>query len=67
MTTFTFDVLLFATMRVNAATEDEARAKLTDQIDNGEANFGLLDGEPVVCGVSFNGAPELIEIDGEPV
>ena len=30
---FTFDVLLFATMRVKAVTEDEAREKLIEGVD----------------------------------
>jgi len=64
---FVFDVKMFATFRVKAATKAEARAILHDRIDGGDdANFGAWpDGSPIIAQPAIDGTPDLIEIDGE--
>lgn len=67
---YLFDVKLFASIRVTAATEAQARAKLIAAIDCNTANFGAWpDGNPITCEVSLDNPDEdtLIEIDGEAV
>lgn len=66
---FTFDVKLFATIRVSAETEREARNMLT-VLNGNEANLGAWpDGDPILAVVSQDNPDEdtLIEIDGEAV
>jgi hypothetical protein len=63
---YAFDVKLFASLRVKAATEEEAREKLRSALDCADTHFGQLDGEPLTAEASIDGEPELYEIDGEP-
>lgn len=68
-TDFAFDVKLFATIRVKATTEAEARSLLRMHVDAADANFGAWpNGEPITGEVSIDDDhPELIEINGEAV
>ena len=63
---YTMDVKVFAGITVAAKSENEAQAKLRALFSEYEANFGMLDGDPVVVVVGFDGA-EVREIDGEAV
>lgn len=70
MTEFTFDVKLFATIRVHAETEGEARRLINAVFSGAEGNFGAWpDGSPVLGTVEQDNPDEdtLIEIDGEAV
>lgn len=65
---YTFDVKLFATMRVKAATLNEARAILNEAADCLDCNGGAWpDGTPILFEAGQDGEADLIEIDGEPV
>lgn len=66
---YMFDVKLFATIRVKAATVEEARGKYVRLLDCATANLGMLDGEPLLCEVSLDEPEndELVEVDGEAV
>lgn len=66
---FAFDVRLFSTLRVKAASEAEARALLREHVDCADANFGAWpSGDPILGEASLDdGEPDLIEIDGEAV
>lgn len=67
---YTFDVKLFAVIRVRAASESEARKMLTAALDAADANFGAWpDGSPILAEASLDhdGHDELIEVDGEAV
>ena len=69
MTEFAFDLMLRAAIRVNAATEYEARNMLAEALDCAYTNFGAWpNGDPILGEVSLdteNDRPELFEVDGE--
>lgn len=67
---YLFDVKLFASIRVKATSEAEARKLMAQAIDASTANLGAWpNGDPIVCEISLDdpACDELIEIDGEPV
>lgn len=68
MTEFAFDVKLFATIRVEAGSEEEARQLVRERVDCADANFGAWpSGDPILAEVSVDDDElPLIEIDGEP-
>ena len=68
MREFTFDVKIFATVRVKAGTETEARAMLQDGLDGADTNFGAWpDGSPILGECGMDGEADLVEVDGEYV
>ena len=68
-TEYAFDVKLFATIRVKATSEAEARTLLRKQVDAADTNFGAWpNGDPIIGEASVDDDhPELIEINGEAV
>lgn len=70
---FAFDVCLRGSIRVDAPTEEAARAMLREHLDCADANLGAWpNGEPILAEVSLwpEGElcqPNLFEIDGEAV
>lgn len=67
MAEFLFDIKLFASVRVHAEDESEARNIVMEAFACATANFGVWpDGDPIVAEASVDGEPDLIEIDGEP-
>jgi len=63
---YTFDVKLFATIRVRAKTATEARNLLDRHMRCADCNGGAWpDGSPILFEASPDGEPDLIEIDGE--
>ena len=67
-TEYAFDVKLFATIRVKADSEEQARAMLREHLDTADANFGAWpDGTPILAEASMEGTADLIEVDGEAV
>lgn len=67
MREFAFDVKLFASLRVKAESEAQARALLREALDCADANFGAWpDGSPILAEASMDGEPDLFEIDEEP-
>lgn len=70
MAEFMFDVKLFATIRVNADSEREARRMINAVLNGADANFGAWpNGDPILGTVSQDNPDEdtLVEIDGEAV
>lgn len=68
MTEYTFDIKLFATVRVKANSEEEARCLAAEYLDSADCNFGAgPDGAPILAEASMDGEPELIEVEGEAV
>ena len=66
MNEYLFDVKLFATIRVKAASEGEAVSILKDILDAASCNLGAFpNGDPILCEASIDGEPDLIEINGE--
>lgn len=64
---YAFDVKLLASIRVKAATEAEARAKLHAHLECVDSNFGAWpNGDPIDAEASIDGEADLYEIDGEP-
>lgn len=65
---YLFDVKLFASLRVKAGSEKEARAMLAKALDCAEVNCGQWpDGSPITAEASLDDdPPDLVEIDGEP-
>lgn len=64
MATFTFDVKLFATVSVDADSEETARKMVAESTDC----VALYKWDDTTLGeASMDGEPDLIEIDGEPV
>lgn len=67
---YLFDVKLFASLRVKAKSEEEARALMAMSINCNTANLGAWpNGNPIICEISLDcpANDELVEIDGEPV
>lgn len=64
---YSFDVRLFATIRVQAASEAEARQMLAAHMNAADCNGGAWpDGSPILFEASVDDThPELIAIDGE--
>lgn len=61
--TYTFDVKLFTTLRVQAPDEQTARDMIA-ALDGNAANFGAWpDGEPIVSSIGLDGEHDLIETD----
>ena len=65
-TDYTFDVKLWATARVRAESEQEARAKLAKVADCMDISMVTPDGV-TFTEASAEGDADLIEIDGEAV
>ncbi|MCS6496740.1 hypothetical protein NX905_21080 [Burkholderia thailandensis] len=61
MNEYLFDVKLLSSLRVRAASEVEARLKIAELLDCASANFGELDGQPVIGEASIDGEAYLIE------
>lgn len=67
---YLFDVKLFASVRVKAATEEEAVARLRADLDGASANLGVWAAgpeinEPILAEVSLDDEdPDLVEVDG---
>ena len=66
---YAFDVRLWATIRVQAKTEAEARDLIKRHMHCADCNGGAWpDGSPILFEASpEDGEPDLIEIDGEAV
>lgn len=66
---YIFDVKLFASIRVKAATEAEAREMLREHVNAASANFGAWpNGDPIIGEASVDDdEPDLIEKNGEAV
>ena len=64
---YAFDVKLFATIRVQAESVDEARQMVREHVDCADANFGAWpNGDPILAEASVDDDElPLIEIDGE--
>lgn len=69
MSLFLFDVKLFATVRVRAASEEEARRALRGEIDGAEVSIGTApSGDTITAQLSVDDEnPELIEVNGVAV
>ena len=65
---YAFDVKMFATIRVNADSEAEARAILAEKINCASCNAGAwANGDPILFEASIDDYEGgcLIEVDGE--
>jgi hypothetical protein len=69
MSEFLFDVKLFSCIRVQAATEAEARAKLAQMLDVVDVQLSDPDDndETLTFEASIDGEADLLEVDGEGV
>ena len=66
MNEYLFDVNLFATIRIKAESEDEARAMILDHLDCACVNAGVWpNGDPILFEASARGELPVIEINGE--
>lgn len=66
MSEYLFDVKLFASVRVEAESEDAARKLLAETLDGASCNAGAWpDGAPVLFEASLDGEADLMEVDGE--
>ena len=67
MNEYLFDINLFATIRVKAESEDEARTLILNHLDCAYVNAGTWpNGDPILFEASARGDFNLIEINGEP-
>lgn len=66
MPNYLFDVKLFATFRINAESEAEARRLLTAALDCATVQAGFIDEELLTGEASVDGELILVEVDGEP-
>lgn len=60
---YLFDVKLFASLRISAASESSARHLIKTLLDVATVNFGEIDGDPIVGEASIDGEPDLVEVD----
>ena len=68
MNEYLFDIKLFASIRVNAISEREARAMITQALNYASINAGAwVDGSPILLEASLDGDLDLVEVDGHPV
>lgn len=59
---YLFDVKLFASVRVEAHDEDEARAKIYEALDCASINAGAWpDGSPILFEASVDGDLDLVD------
>ena len=59
---FLFDVKMFASIRVKATSEREARRMLGEALDCADSNLGSWpNGDPILCEMSRDGAADLVE------
>jgi hypothetical protein len=66
MNEYLFDVKLFASISVKAATPADARALLRGALDCAGANLGAFpDGTPILAEVSQDGWADLVQVNGE--
>lgn len=64
MRSFLFDVKLFASVRVEADDEAEARRMLADVMDCASVNAGAWpNGDPVLIEASQDGDADLVEVE----
>lgn len=66
MKEFLFDMKLFASIRVKAETEDEARAMIVEAMNCADANFGAWpNGDPITgeCSLADAGGERAGEIE----
>lgn len=62
MNTYTFDVKLFATITIKAASQAEAEATIRDCVDCASCNAGAWpNGDPILFEASIDGDLDLIE------
>lgn len=67
MNEYLFDIKLFASIRIKAESEAEARATILDHLDCACVNAGAWpNGDPILFEASARGELPLIEINGEP-
>ena len=67
MREYAFDVKLWATVRVRASSEGEARRMLDENLDCASCNAGAWeDGSPILFEASVEGGYDLIELCEEP-
>ena len=67
MNEYLFDIKLLAAIRVNAASEAEARTLILECFDCACVNAGAWpNGDPILFEASARGNFNLIEINGEP-
>jgi hypothetical protein len=64
---YLFDVPCTVTFRIKAATEQEARAFIAENVNGTEANFGAYpDGEPILSEVSAHTSKaHLVSVDDD--
>ena len=60
---YLFDVKLFASLRVKATSEEEARKLLATALDCCTINCGEINGDPLVGEASPDGEHDLVEVD----
>jgi hypothetical protein len=66
MNEYLFDIKLFASIRVNAASEPEARDLVLEHLDCSSINAGAWpNGDPILFEASVDGDFDLVEINGE--
>lgn len=66
MNEYLFDIKLFASIRVNAASESEARDLVLEHLDCSSINAGAWpNGDPILFEASVDGDFDLVEINGE--
>ena len=66
MNEYIFDIKLLATIRVNAASESEARGRVFEHLDCASINAGAWpNGDPILFEASVDGDFDLVELNGE--
>ena len=66
MNEYLFDIKLFASIRVNAISEREARAMILECFDCADVNAGAWpNGDPILFEASVDGDFDLVEVNGE--
>ena len=66
MNEYLFDIKLFASIRIKAESEAEARATILDHLDCACVNAGAWpNGDPILFEASVDGDFDLVEINGE--
>jgi hypothetical protein len=68
MAEYLFDVQLFASITVQADSEDDARNLLNEELRGASCNAGAWpNGDPILFEIAVEDDPDLVSVNGETV
>lgn len=59
MKSYTFDLTLLTSVKVNASSVNEGKTKIREMLEECQANIGSIDGDPVLVSLEIEGNIDL--------